>query len=228
MCVRACVRTCVRACVRVCVCTASHCTCKRTTSVRFPASAGISLQKLCFVDCCLNIYISLPPPSPPLPSLCMATVIQRGDRDRMNDPLRHKMDTNGEDMLPGHLARLSPSGGLPDSDRQRGREEDITAGIMPLPPDPTPPTPPPRPPSTHSHFLQIYEETRKPCQLSPCALQNEAGIIIIIMNTNLVVDRADRLAGKATLTTGLLLGRSEVLRSLRHYLRSQSQKTSHH
>ena len=36
-------------------------------------------------------------------------------------------------------------------------------------------------------------------------------------------DLADRLAGKATLTNGLLLGRSEVLRSLRHYLRAQSQ-----
>ena len=39
-------------------------------------------------------------------------------------------------------------------------------------------------------------------------------------------DRADRLAGKATLTSGLLLGRSEVLRSLRHYPRAQSQ--GHH
>ena len=39
-------------------------------------------------------------------------------------------------------------------------------------------------------------------------------------------DRAKRLAGKATLTSGLLLGRSEVLRSLRHYLRAQSQ--GHH
>ena len=39
-------------------------------------------------------------------------------------------------------------------------------------------------------------------------------------------DRADRLAGKATLTSGLLLGRSEVLRSLRHYVRAQSQ--GHH
>ena len=36
-------------------------------------------------------------------------------------------------------------------------------------------------------------------------------------------DRADRLAGKATLTSGLLLGRSEVLRSFRHYLTAQSQ-----
>ena len=34
--------------------------------------------------------------------------------------------------------------------------------------------------------------------------------------------RADRLAGKATVISGLLLGRSEVLRSLRHYLRAQS------
>ena len=39
-------------------------------------------------------------------------------------------------------------------------------------------------------------------------------------------DRADRLAGKATLTSDLHLGRSEVLRSLRHYLRAQSQ--GHH
>jgi len=36
-------------------------------------------------------------------------------------------------------------------------------------------------------------------------------------------DRAKRLAGKASLTSGLLLGRSEVLRSLRHYLQAQSQ-----
>ena len=39
-------------------------------------------------------------------------------------------------------------------------------------------------------------------------------------------DRAKRLAGKATLTSGSLLGRSEVLRSLRHYLRAKSQ--GHH
>ena len=39
-------------------------------------------------------------------------------------------------------------------------------------------------------------------------------------------DRADRLAGKATLTSGLLVGRSEVLRSLRRSLRAQSQ--GHH
>ena len=39
-------------------------------------------------------------------------------------------------------------------------------------------------------------------------------------------DRADRLAGKATLTDSLLLGRSKLLRSLRPYLRAQSQ--GHH
>ena len=39
-------------------------------------------------------------------------------------------------------------------------------------------------------------------------------------------DRADRLAGKATITSGLRLGRSEVLRYLRHYLCAQSQ--GHH
>ena len=37
-------------------------------------------------------------------------------------------------------------------------------------------------------------------------------------------DRGDRLLGKAALTSGFLLGRSEVLRSLRHYLRAQSQR----
>ena len=36
-------------------------------------------------------------------------------------------------------------------------------------------------------------------------------------------ERADTLAGKATLTSGSLLGRFEVLRSLRHYLQAQSQ-----
>ena len=36
-------------------------------------------------------------------------------------------------------------------------------------------------------------------------------------------DRAVTLAGETTLTSGLLLGRSEALRSLRHYLQAQSQ-----
>ena len=39
-------------------------------------------------------------------------------------------------------------------------------------------------------------------------------------------DRADGLAGKATLARGSLLGRSEVLRSLRRQLQAQSQ--GHH
>ena len=39
-------------------------------------------------------------------------------------------------------------------------------------------------------------------------------------------DQADGLAGEATLTSGLRLGGSEVLRSFRHYLRAQSQ--GHH
>ena len=39
-------------------------------------------------------------------------------------------------------------------------------------------------------------------------------------------DRADRLSGKANLIRGLLLGRSEVSRSSRHYLWAQSQ--GHH
>ena len=40
-------------------------------------------------------------------------------------------------------------------------------------------------------------------------------------------DRADRLAGKATVICGLRLGRSEVLRSLRHYVRTQSRQGHH-
>ena len=39
-------------------------------------------------------------------------------------------------------------------------------------------------------------------------------------------ERADRLAGKATVVSGLHIGRPEVLRSLRHYQRAQSQ--GHH
>ena len=39
-------------------------------------------------------------------------------------------------------------------------------------------------------------------------------------------DSAERPAGKITITSGLLLERSEVLRSLKHYLRAQSQE--HH
>ena len=41
-----------------------------------------------------------------------------------------------------------------------------------------------------------------------------------------MTEQIDRPAGKATITDGLRLGRSEVSRSLRHYLRAQSQE--HH
>ena len=40
-------------------------------------------------------------------------------------------------------------------------------------------------------------------------------------------DRADRLAGKAAIASRLRLGRSEVLRSLRHYLSETKPRTSH-
>ena len=39
-------------------------------------------------------------------------------------------------------------------------------------------------------------------------------------------DRTDTMAGKAAITSGLRLGRSEVLRSLRYYLWAQSQRTT--
>ena len=41
-----------------------------------------------------------------------------------------------------------------------------------------------------------------------------------------MTEQIDCMAVKATLTSGLLFGRSKVLRSLRHYLRAQSQ--GHH
>ena len=42
-------------------------------------------------------------------------------------------------------------------------------------------------------------------------------------------DRADRLVGKATITGGLRPGESELLRSLRQYLRAQrTARTAHH
>ena len=47
---------------------------------------------------------------------------------------------------------------------------------------------------------------------------NTSCVLVCIEN-----DRADRLAGKVNIATGLRLGRSEVLRSSRHYLRAQSQ-----
>ena len=39
-------------------------------------------------------------------------------------------------------------------------------------------------------------------------------------------DRADRVAGKATIVNGMRLGMAEVFRSWRHYLQEQSQDTT--
>ena len=68
--------------------------------------------------------------------------------------------------------------------------------------------------SPHWNLSMVYIHLRKLIRNCP----GHAGV-----NGN---DQADRLADKATLTNGMLLGRSEVLRSLRHYLRAQSQ--GHH
>ena len=59
------------------------------------------------------------------------------------------------------------------------------------------------------------------CRWSTPTFENSCGHARVKGN-----DRADRLAGKATPTSGLLLRRSGVLKSLRHYLRAQSQ--GHH
>ena len=74
----------------------------------------------------------------------------------------------------------------------------MKSGIGSLPPPPT---------HTHKGATSIFENSR-----------GHAGV-----KGN---DRADRLADKATITSGLRLGRSEVLRNSRHYLRAQSQ--GHH
>ena len=41
-------------------------------------------------------------------------------------------------------------------------------------------------------------------------------------------DRADQLAGKATITTGLRLGKSEVLRAAKHHLQQLEDSREHH
>ena len=56
--------------------------------------------------------------------------------------------------------------------------------------------------------------------------RNPVGILSWTFPESKGNDRADGLAGKATITGGLPLGSSEVLRSLRHYLRAQSK--GHH
>ena len=52
---------------------------------------------------------------------------------------------------------------------------------------------------------------------------NEGVLAVLDMPESKEMRRADRLTGKATITCELRLGRSEVLRSFRHYLRAQSQ-----
>ena len=65
------------------------------------------------------------------------------------------------------------------------------------------------------------------CQWSTSTFQNSCGCTYCPGHAGVKGnDRADRLSGKATITSGLLLGRSEVLRSLKHYLCAQSQ--GHH
>ena len=64
------------------------------------------------------------------------------------------------------------------------------------------------------------------CQLSTSTFENACGCTAMDITGVMENDRVDRLAGKATLTSRLLLGRSEVLRSSRHYLQAQSQR--HH
>ena len=52
------------------------------------------------------------------------------------------------------------------------------------------------------------------------------GLHFCALTPMLKSDRVDRLAGKATITNGLRLERSEVLKRMRHYLWAQSQ--GHH
>ena len=80
-----------------------------------------------------------------------------------------------------------------------------------------------------SHHPQVKSETA-------CLDWNVSMVSIYLRNISWVDysgharvkgnDRTDRLAGKVILRGGLCIGRSEVLRSLRHYLRPQSQ--GHH
>ena len=64
------------------------------------------------------------------------------------------------------------------------------------------------------------------CQWSTSTFENSRGCTALDMPEWKGHDRTDRLAGKATLTSGLHLGRFEVRRSSRHYLQAQSQ--GHH
>ena len=43
-----------------------------------------------------------------------------------------------------------------------------------------------------------------------------------------MIDRANRSVGKITITSGFRLERTEMLRSLRHYLRGAKPRTTHY
>ena len=95
-------------------------------------------------------------------------------------------------------------------------------------------SPPPPPPHTHTHI--VLNQTPPPkthththTYNAPECVSGQHSLLKtpvgILPQTSQSEGKwqADRLAGKATLTSGLLLGRSEVLRSLRYYLWVQSQ-----
>ena len=77
--------------------------------------------------------------------------------------------------------------------------------------------------ASHKKWKMEWEAQTGMCRWSTSIFKNSCGPGHAGVKWN---DRADRLAGRATLTSGLLLRRSEVLRNLRHYLRAQSQ--GHH
>ena len=72
-----------------------------------------------------------------------------------------------------------------------------------------------------------WETRTEMCRWSTSTSENSCGCPALDMpEWRETTEQIDCMAVKATLTSGLLFGRSEVLRSLRHYLRAQSQ--GHH
>ena len=86
------------------------------------------------------------------------------------------------------------------------------------------------PSSSQFSALATKGERRNPagmCQRSTFIFKNLCGCINCSWHAGLKGnERAVRLAGKVTISKGLHLGWSEMLKSLRHYLRAQSQ--GHH
>ena len=83
---------------------------------------------------------------------------------------------------------------------------------------PSPPTPPPSPPP---------HPTQPPVIPSPqCLFGDNSALNRFNQKQVRHIVRPEIILFKQALTIGLLLGRSEVLRSLRHYLRAQTQ--GHH